>query len=306
MRKSVLRLLLVSLVLILNACANLTSTESTEEFISAHKIYAQKLETENELAAALNQWHIVQTIVPDDQDTKDRIVALEQKIKPKAQAWFSKGKSALARGQLRRAELYFLKTLALQPHHQQAFDKLSKIKTSRMLAAQDNKNTATNDAYRRKQKNIAPNKSLNLDKLRLLVKQQEYVKASQLAKGFSIDEVNQETLTLLHEIDFQLTKQYLKKKDLSRSAYHFDRLLVNQSSASNHSQELESLKLELADAHYARAKKLFNSNLEKTINNLETALQYNPQHPQAHILLAQATRMQENLLRIENLRKGKK
>lgn len=293
------RLLIFSLSLALFACVSPPRQETKAQFIDARKIRAQQLEQNNDFPRALNQWQIVVAVEPSNQQALSAIDRLQSKINTRAKRYFSTGLSAFNRGNTRQAETYFLKTLASNPHHQQAFSYLNKITTQRMQNAQKAKNRA---ALKTKKQPSADGR-VNFKQLEALFKRGKYTSIDKLSRQLSTNEMDSRILALLYETDFLLAQQYIQNNDPGRATAHFDQMQLRATNTPEHSARVTTLKRKLADSYYAQARTFLNSDLNRTIKGLEQALYYQPKHTQARILLVQTQRMQDNLNRIKQLQK---
>ena len=290
------RLLILSLSLALCSCVTSPSGQTDAQFVSERKIYAQQLEQKKDLSGALNQWQIASILKPSDPEIKSAIARLEQQLHARAETYFSKGRAAYKRGNIRLAETYFLKTLAADPYHQ-AFNYLEKITTKRMQAAQNNKNQTTQNT---EQYQPSPSdSSVSFTQLQDLFKQKKYLAISKLTREGKLPKTDSRVLSLLYETDFQLTQHYIQNRDMTRATFHFKQMQTRAPKTTAHSARANTLKKQLAEGYYAQAKTHINNNLTQTVQELEKALDYNPQHAGARILLNQTQRMQKNLLKIK-------
>lgn len=292
------RLLTAGMSLALSACISYPPAQTEVQFILERKTYARQLEQKKDFYGALNQWQIASLLRPSDPEINPEIDRLEKLIHTTAESYFSRGRTAYNGGNIRLAEIYFLKTLAADPHHQ-AFNYLKKINTLYMRAAQDNKNqTARNsDNYQSPLKKVP-----TFVQLEELFKQKKYLALSKLVRQTSLPKTDRRVFSLLYESDYQLTQYYIQKKEITRATFHFEQMQARAPKTTEHKSRVSALKKKLADGHYTEAKTFLNSDLSRTISGLRKALSYEPKHPGAQVLLNQAERMQKNLLKIKQLK----
>lgn len=299
---NIVRLLIVGVISLLQACVNPPAPppgETTEQFIATRRSTARQLEQQDDLAAALDQWRIVQTLAPDDPEAAHAIAALKKQTESRASQLFVRGRAQFNKGDLRGAELNLLGVLALQPTHGEAFAYLEKITAARMRAAQRHKTAAEAKTYNKKILPRSAGKELNFAGANSLFTQQKYRELSALVRDADINRVDQKIRPLLYEADIYLAQQYSATHDRLRAGQHLDRALLNISGTAKTDPRAAKLKMRLANDNYHYGKGILAKDIRGTIAALEQALRYNPDHAQARNLLPQATRMQKNLEKIE-------
>ncbi len=299
---TVVWLLIGGVISLLQACVNPPappSGQTTEQFIETRRSMAHGLEQQDDLAAALDQWRIVQTLAPDDPEAAQAIAALKKRTESRASQLFARGRAQFDKGDLHRAELNLLGALALQPSHSEAFAYLKKIMSARMGAAQRHKAAAEAKVYSRQIMPPSAGKQLQFAAANNLFTQQKYRELSALVRDADINRVDQKIRPLLYEADIYLAQQYSTSHDRLRAGQHLDRALLNISCAAGTDPRAEKLKMRLANDNYNYGKGILAKDIRGTIAALEQALRYNPDHAQARNLLPQATRMQKNLEKIE-------
>ncbi len=290
--------LIIFMTLLLQACVSPPPKESIEQYIAARKSTARHLEQGGQLAAALDQWRIVQTLAPQDNETTKAIADLTSQITRQSQQLFNRGRSQFERGDLRSAELNFLKVLSLHPNHQDAFDNLQKITSARMRSAQRNKTANEAKHYAAPMEAQVPSKKLTIANAERLLQAKKYAALSALLGTTDINRIEQKIRPLVYEADINLAGHYSTAHDHTSAAKHLERALQN-SGAPQPDTRLTSLKKQLANDNYLYARGLLGKDIDRSVAALERALHFDPNHIQARTLLAQAIRMQANLKKIE-------
>lgn len=290
------RLVIAGFCLTLFSCIS-TPRQSESQFVLQRIAQAKKLKADNDLNAALNQWKIIIVLDPSNFEAKDEIRHLETQINTATNNYFSKGISAYNSKSFRRAELYFLKTLALKPNHK-AFEYLQKINTQRMLTAQTNKNLSSQ--YTKKHQELL-NKNKIVTNLQSLFKSKNYSKISEYARGSKISQMDPEILSILYESEFHLTQNFLEKQNMTQAALHFTQMQLHAPKTQEHFLQISDLKNKMANGYYIQAKKFLSSDLVQATKTAEKALEYDPEHSAAQILLRQARHMQDKLSKIKQL-----
>jgi len=137
------------LVTILSGCANTNATLNKpaqkntisidQQNIQNRKSMAVAYFKEQNYAAALKQWKILNTIYPDEHEFKNRIQVLEALIHRRAKIHIITGRKALAKKEYKTAETAALKVLAMNPTHRTALSMLRKVEKYREAQKQQTK-----------------------------------------------------------------------------------------------------------------------------------------------------------------------
>ncbi len=97
-----------------------------------HKTTAEKLTNRGELAEALEQWKILETMDGDDPELARKRRAVEGEAKRRAESHFDKATTALAKRRTKKARREFLTVLAFDPTHQGAIEQLRKLEVKQV------------------------------------------------------------------------------------------------------------------------------------------------------------------------------
>ncbi len=100
--------------------------------IAARKAKAKNLTRKGDLAAALVQWQILETVDRSNSANTKKRRALEAKIKKRAAIHYERGRKALSKRKTKSARQAFLATLALDPGHEDAIEQLRTLELRRV------------------------------------------------------------------------------------------------------------------------------------------------------------------------------
>jgi len=103
---------------------SIPTEQPDERAFAERKAKAEKLTRKGALAAALVQWHILESMSRGDPSITKRRRAVEDRIERKAKLHFEKGRKAASKRQTRTARRQFLATLAIDPSHEGAIKQL--------------------------------------------------------------------------------------------------------------------------------------------------------------------------------------
>ena len=244
--------------------------------MESRKQQAIELEKKKHLADALLQWQIVSAANPEDQDARQAIVRLESAIRARLDSIREQVKKPSPPEQLR---ILHLKTLALQPGNQEAIAALKKLEwTTADQAASDKSASMAN--WQRKPAISVPRNTPQVA---------PSPKASQTSSSTNLAQFNR----LL-----DLAEQSLRDQRWE----HAGELLLQASdlSQSDASGRLITMKKQLSQQYYALGMRVFTSNLEQAIDDLQTSLWFDPDNIKARIQLSRASKMKQNLEEIRN------
>jgi tetratricopeptide (TPR) repeat protein len=118
-------------LLCLLATACVASTQSTmlpdQAAFAARRTAAEKLTGSGDLAEALVQWKVLETLAANDPEMARKRRAVEAEVRRRAEAHFDEGTEALAERHLKEARRAFLTVLALDPTHRGATEQLRRL-----------------------------------------------------------------------------------------------------------------------------------------------------------------------------------
>ncbi len=105
-----------------------------EAAVAARKDKAEKLTRQGNLADALVEWKILETMTGGDPELARKRRAVQTNARRQAERHYNSGLSALAKRQTGKARRQFLATLALEPEHEEAIEELRKMEVRRVRA----------------------------------------------------------------------------------------------------------------------------------------------------------------------------
>lgn len=105
-----------------------------EAAFAARKAKAEKLTRKGDLAEALVQWKVLETIAGGDPELARKRRAVEANAKRQAERHYNTARAALAKRRVKRARRQFLAALALDPKHEGAIEELRSIEVRRVRA----------------------------------------------------------------------------------------------------------------------------------------------------------------------------
>lgn len=122
------------LCLLAAGCAGpaMTGQQPDAAAFAARKAKAERLTRQGDLAEALVQWKVLETIAGHDPVLARKRRAVEADAKRQAAEYFDKGRAALAKRQVDRAYRDFVAVLALDPGHEGAITLLREIEAARV------------------------------------------------------------------------------------------------------------------------------------------------------------------------------
>ena len=126
----------VLICLVTAGCAELMipTGQPDEAAMAARKAKAEKLTREGDLAGALVQWTVLETLTGGDPELARKRRAVRSNAKRQADRHYNTGQAALAKRRVKRARRQFLAALALDPEHEGAMEKLRKMEVRRVRA----------------------------------------------------------------------------------------------------------------------------------------------------------------------------
>lgn len=99
---------------------------------AARRTAAEKLTRRGDLAEAVVQWKVLETLAGHDPELARKRRAVEAEAKRRAESHFDKGTKALAKRRPKEARREFLTVLAFDPTHQDAIEQLRKMEVKQI------------------------------------------------------------------------------------------------------------------------------------------------------------------------------
>ncbi|MDY6943871.1 MAG: hypothetical protein SVU69_12780 [Pseudomonadota bacterium] len=269
-------------------CANnpVTLEQQRDAADARHRASAQAFEESGDLANALIQWQIIQTLSPADGDAARSIVRLQSDIAEKSSEFIAQGQRAQRSGERSRAKRYYLQALALAPHNEVA------LKSLREMDYQLAKRRATTPTHYHAAK---PTQSA-----------QKLKQAQQLiAEGRSLDAISElealnhlansdATQALLGSAYRQLAKEKLGAGDKKQALAYLSQASEYQGPDQRLAKDmLQTLRQSLSIEAYEAGLRAYSHDPDKAIALWEQSLAYDSTNAEAQARLSQARRTQQ-------------
>jgi len=277
--------------------------------IKNRKALAHAYYKERDYASSLVQWKILRTIYPNNTEYKNRIRVMEALVKRRTKLHISTGKSELKKKNYKKAELFFLKTLAMNPTHHEALVLLKKIKARQV----EEKQLAKTKRLKKKQQakatrnpeidmaNVSPSQEqLYLEMGINLYNRNDWSGSiREIRKYLAIIENDQKAKKYVANAHTKLSNTYETRGHLEPALQHLeDSMMYSERVTEKQQKRLETLKHQIAENYYANGIKAYRENINQAISFWERAIKYNPNHFKAQNRLTKARQIQVNLQKI--------
>ncbi len=325
----------VLVCLVMVGCAELAGPvgQPDEDAISARKAKAERLTRKGELAEALVEWKVLETMLGGDPELARKRRAVETNAKRQAERHYKTGRSELAKRRVKRARRQFLAALSLDPEHEGATDELRKIEVRRVRAARpaftspmprvpkqmtsqvpakpdvtaksDSAGPATATARLRsppRKPELAPSKSpartsQSLDQAVALAKRGDYLAAIPHYRShlarFPKDGDAAELLAASHR---EVGISLYNRGKLRESLSHLEASVGYSASEDSAVQSaVADAKSRLAQQSYEKGVRVFRQDVAQAIALWEESLRYDPSHVKAKSYLDRAYKIEQTL-----------
>ena len=292
--------------------------------ISHRKALAKELYEEKDYYASLTQWRILRTIDPDNAEYINRIRVMEVLIKRRIKTYLVQGKEALTAGDLKQAQFYLLKALALDPTNFSAMKMMREIefnhveevqvaKTRKLMRKQQRKFEAEEARKNRQQAEEEMVSTANDQPEEEASEQEKFYleMGTSLFKkgdwGGAIREIDKylSSNKSTPSIENILMKAYANMSARFEKRGHWEPAIQNIEFAinyANNSEEVKKLelkhnelKLKAAEYYYIEGVKVYRTNIDRAIEYWKQAVALNPQHTKARDRLEKAIKDKQNL-----------
>jgi tetratricopeptide (TPR) repeat protein len=287
----------------------------------ARKRKALALLREKDLARALVEWKILQTLDPEDEEYARQIAATRAMIRHQVDQRIRSGEKAIEEGDTERAQLEFLQALALDPSQKAPVGHLRAIEKERIMATQL---ARTKKREETREKRLAKKSEQMVGQDTAAGQEGDYLEA-----GISLYETGDYEASILelgkylHSYpDDSRARAYLsnaesrlekkrgseapdvpnkvpqtKKAAQEPIAVQKQIAVQNQTVKETGDQELEdgNERKNLAQELYEKGLREYRKNIDKAIEYWERSLSYDPKHIQARLRLEKAYKMQRSL-----------
>jgi tetratricopeptide (TPR) repeat protein len=289
-------------LILLTGCVSNQGLNKT--FSESRQSIALSLEQDNNLAASLIQWKILNTAYPNDRNINQQISRLEDLIKRRVKTLQSSLASAKSKGQKTQIRITNLKILALDPNNENAQNAMRDIEKALAFVSADSK-TANIKKYFKENQSKA-NKSITTSKYLTEAKKLDasgqYNKLLKLSTDVIIKypsfkpAVNYKYGSLIN-----LAKKRISEKNIEVAVTLYEQALTMEKTDNKELvKKITVLKNELSQKYYRQGMEVFKNDIKGAIKLLETSLSYNPKNLKAARQLPRATRIQKKLEQINN------
>ena len=306
------------------SCSSFTipTEQPDERAFATRKAKAEKLTRKGALAAALVQWHILESMSRGDPSIAKRRRAVEDRIERQAKLHFEKGQKAASKRQTNRARREFLATLAIDPSHEGAIEhlramELKLVRRNRPRITTPSPQPTIAKAAKKpapaKKKPTAPAKVAVVaeanDQTATRVTSESLQQAMGLAeKGAFLASIpyfrehlvaypeDTEAKRLLATSHREVGITLYNSGKLRESLNHLEASAGQAQAADNVIvMAVADAKGRLAQAAYEKGIRAFRQNVEQAITFWEETLKYNPAHLRAKSYLSKAYKIQKTL-----------
>lgn len=293
-------LLTVVMVFYLVGCSS--NGDNKLRYLESRKALAAELEKDNRLAEAYVQWSALQDMFPHNSDISDKVDELQQLIDSRRDsilASIDKRKTTAKKHELQRL---YLKVLALEPGNREAIGALREYErgvadSAANLKAQNIKRVFV--AKKQKSQQEQDKQRFTADAGELLAKS-NFSGLLQLVDRFlERYPEHQPALNYRFQALLKMGESELTAGQTEDAVEFFERALKVQSiDHSALAQKTQGIKKRLSDDYFRMGMKSFKNDIDKAVDYLQTSVSYNPDNLKAYQQLIRATRIQQNLRKI--------
>ncbi|MDH3913906.1 MAG: hypothetical protein OEU09_21710 [Rhodospirillales bacterium] len=292
---------------------------------SARKTTAEKLTNRGELAEAVVQWKVLETIAGHDPELARKRRAVEAEAKRRAETHFDKATTALAKRRTKEARREFLTALAFDPTHRDAIEQLRKLEVKQVRLdrprvaspmpriANRKKTAAVANAEASTKKTPAPAKKAPAPQ----PKPQEAKKPESESLERAVDLAKQGAylasipyfrthLTQFPADDKATTLLATSHREVGIALYNNGKLRESVShleASANYGKQADGVvkaaltdaKSRLAQQAYEKGVRVFRQDIAQAIALWEQSLSYDPAHIKARSYLDRAYKIQQTL-----------
>ncbi|WP_102794765.1 hypothetical protein [Bowmanella denitrificans] len=277
--------LLCSIVLGLAGCASPVGNVFPLE---ERKLQAKALEKRQQLAEALLQWEIIQSVNSNDQDAVIAISKLKNEIHLSLQKHYASLKKAEVEEDIEEQRLLLLKILALNPTDSEAMASLRKLEWQDAYQAASDKNASM--ANWRIEKPVTKDSVARLKQPSTNLPKREKTQQSLQQRS------TQERIDRL----LQQAEQKLQGQQWAQAGEILQQLSDFNGTSSLQTSKLINMKKQLSAQYYSQGMRVLTSDIDQAIDDLQTSLWYDPDNTKARLQLSRASKMKQNLEEIRN------
>lgn len=275
---------------------------------------AQKARQSGDLPGAIDCWHVVSLLSPDDEQAKRVLDALRQDAIEKAKESFAIAAAAHQKGDVEGATRSLTRVVALDPEHNEAVRMLREIERNRIEAIQaDRAAQARSEASAGEARKARvgtrpgePNGYGELDQRLGLFE------AGDIATGLAEFQRYIETRPkdkegrqrIVAAISAKARKLETEADD-EQALLLYERLAaMGGSGAADAAARIQALRRQLSKKYLLEGQKIYRTDLDLAIRNWEVSVKFDPANELARSRLNDGLKMQETLRQIDRAKKS--
>jgi len=278
---------------------------AVDQFVADRRVAAKRLEAAGDLAEALVDWRLVAAVRPRDSEAEREIDRLDSLIDRRKAGYLKQADDALGRGRQDEARTLYLKVLALDGSDAQALRHLRDIERRTVLANQKKKDEKALAEYRASHAkpipDAAPADESFDTRAAAAFKKGNYRQVIDLADQQLKRNSEDSAAAGYRQRAYMALAQESRKKGNLRDALTYLEA-ASETPAGEQAvieKAITTAKTDIADQLYSEGLDHMNSDLDRAIELLTEALNYDPRHLAARQRLDQAQRMRARLQSIK-------
>lgn len=300
------RIIYVSILVFCCSCS--TKFIDNSALLEQRSLVAESLEAKQHFAAALTQWQILQVAYPNDEFVNDHIRRLEFLVSERIIEQLGILDNAKKVGNQKLERLVYLKILALEPNNKIAIEELRKFEWQFAIQEASSK-TANIKKYfveSREEAQISIQLTKYLEQGEQFTHDEKYKRLLQLADKFEASypthpKPNDYRVSAYIKLGESQQKQAIPEKAIEYYQQAVETAALKNKKLPVVQNKIDKLSGSVADRYFNLAKKVFNTDLDKSIEYFELSLKYQPSNPKARQLMQRALKIKHNLTKIKKL-----
>jgi hypothetical protein len=298
---------LLALSLLAAALSGCAVQSTTRIFADDPRVsIATSMEQQNQLADALIQWQILDTLYPYQTEIESKLDSLQQRItanKAKLQNQYSKIEAS---DNNNAKQKLLLRMLALTPNDEKLKEALRDMVWDDALEEADEKTQNIVKYFEVNQQKAQKSIELAnvLEQGDSFVASRKFTGLLQVADRLDNLSPGHEKVKVYKFTAFTgIAEQHMDAEEPMLAITSFNQALPYADSKSKQKivKRVKQIRSEVSEEYFAEAQRVFNQDLSLAISLYEKILEINPQHSRANRQLTRAQRIQENLLKIQKM-----
>lgn len=283
------------LLLFLQACTSLPdSAQSMAKFESAQRGRAVELEEQNAIVQALNHWHLLQLLQPENGEYAERVVQLESEIEHRQRLAREGGRAAFQKGNQKLARSSYMKVLALKPGDSEAVNRLRELHllSARTVQAAKAERETGPDENR-----LTADKEL-LDELARLLNNKQYEDILKISSGWQNVASDERLLEPVYLSYIALAGQHLKNNEFALALDQLQSAEELGYKTEDVAERISRLRRLAAKQYIQQGQRQLRSDIDQAIVLFRQAVTFDSDYALAQQQLDKAVKMQANLRKI--------